>query len=77
MPALLNLLQMPVGKTGKIVELATENRTILKKLLALGIVPGLYVTLLRNYPGIVIQTGFTTVALDRTAAVFILVCPEA
>jgi Fe2+ transport system protein FeoA len=57
-----------VGDRGKIAELATFDRRMLGKLMSLGIVPGTTVQLLRKKPGIIVQAGYTKVALDRRLA---------
>lgn len=76
MQKIINVLQMFPGQCGKIVELKTVNRTILTKLMSLGIVPGVSVTMLRRYPGVILQAGYTKVALDRSFAVFIYIVPK-
>ena len=73
MTCFLTLQQMQPGECGKIVELDTDDRAILGKLMSLGIIPGITITLLRLYPGIVVQAGFTKAALDRSFARFIYV----
>ncbi|NLP36400.1 MAG: ferrous iron transport protein A [Firmicutes bacterium] len=67
------LSQMRSGQRGKIVELATHDRTILRKLRSLGIIPGVSVRLLRSIPDTVIEIGHTKVALDRRYAALIMV----
>jgi ferrous iron transport protein A len=69
--ALSAVLFLP-GDRGKIVELNTENRTILGKLMSLGIVPGVQVHILRCTPGMLLQVGHTKVAIDRRLAVHIV-----
>ncbi|MBS4023890.1 MAG: ferrous iron transport protein A [Dethiobacter sp.] len=59
------------GTEGKIVELTTDNRKILGKLMGLGILPGTPFRLLRRRPGFVLQCGYTWVALDLELAVCI------
>jgi Fe2+ transport system protein FeoA len=61
------------GDSGKIVELATRDRTILAKLMSLGIVPGAQIRVLRCQPGILLQLGHTKVALDRYLASHVVV----
>ena len=76
MSELIYLEQMKSGESGKIVELATDNRRILGKLMSLGIVPGLSIRLLRCSPGFLLQAGYTKVALDREFAGFIRIRRE-
>ncbi|MCR3922214.1 MAG: ferrous iron transport protein A [Firmicutes bacterium] len=66
-----NVNELQVGDVGKIVELATDDRIIYGKLMSLGIIPGISVRLLRRKPNIVLQAGYTKVALDHRLAVFI------
>ncbi|NLM53181.1 MAG: ferrous iron transport protein A [Firmicutes bacterium] len=74
---IIALRQMRNGQKGKIVELATHDRTILRKLRSLGIIPGVSVRLLRRFPDTVIEIGYTKVALDRQyAALIYLSCKD-
>ncbi|MDW7649813.1 MAG: FeoA family protein [Bacillota bacterium] len=61
-----------VGDWGDIAELDTFDRTILGKLMSLGIVPGTSVRVLRTHPGFLLQAGHTKVALDRRLAAYIV-----
>ncbi|EEG76637.1 FeoA family protein [Dethiobacter alkaliphilus] len=72
MASRISLDKCRVGDTGKITELGTKDRTILGKLMSLGIVPGVRVRLLRRGPGFLVQAGHTKVALDQRFAAHII-----
>ncbi|MGI6558696.1 MAG: FeoA family protein [Limnochordia bacterium] len=65
----------PVGSWGTVVNLAAEGDAQLTKLLALGIIPGTEIHILRRSPCWVIQIGFTQLALDDSLARTILLLP--
>lgn len=73
MKRIIALDRCAAGASGKIVELGTGDRTILGKLMSLGIVPGAQIHVLRCRPGILLQSGHTKVALDRYLAAHIMV----
>ena len=64
---------LKVGQTGKIVAIDTTDRQKLKKLMAMGVLPGVSVRLMQNYPTYVLQMGFTQVAIDHNIATVIFV----
>lgn len=68
-----SLASCPQGTRGKIVELATADRRILGKLASLGIIPGASFKLLRHRPVLVLQSGYTKVALDPVLGGYIFI----
>ena len=66
----------PAGSWGTVVDLAAEDDAQLAKLLALGIIPGVRLRILRRSPCWIIQIGFTRLALDETLARTILLLPD-
>lgn len=66
------LSELPRGSAGSVVELDTNDPAILKKLVSMGILPGVPLQLIRTFPSYVIQVGFTQVAIDREIASVIL-----
>jgi Fe2+ transport system protein FeoA len=62
------LAEIPAGGQGKIVEITTENRRILGKLASLGIVPGALFRVVRQRPAVILQLGYTRVAIDPVLA---------
>lgn len=71
------LSELGIGQVGKIVELTAADRKNIGKMMSLGIIPGVSVSLLRRQPGIILQIGYTKVALDRKLAALIRVRPHA
>jgi Fe2+ transport system protein FeoA len=71
----VSIVRCRTGGRGKIVELDTQDCTILGKLMSLGIVPGAHVRIMRSRPGVLLQVGHTKVALDRGLAAYILLEP--
>ncbi|MCC4769769.1 ferrous iron transport protein A [Methanosarcina sp. DH2] len=62
------LSSMEPRKTGKISSLETKNAGILQKLIAMGILPGMPVTLLRRSPSYLFEVDQTRYAVDREVA---------
>lgn len=62
------LSAMEPRKKGKISHLDTKNTGILQKLIAMGILPGMPVTLLRNSPSYLFEVDQTRYAVDREIA---------
>ncbi|NLN06549.1 MAG: ferrous iron transport protein A [Firmicutes bacterium] len=65
---MLPLLKKPAGSVAVIAEIATCDRTVIRKMSSLGIVPGVSVTVLRHSPAVLLQSGHTKIALDRNLA---------
>jgi len=62
------LCSMEPKKTGKISHLETKDPGILQKLLSMGILPGMPVTLLRRSPSYLFEVDQTRYAVDREIA---------
>ena len=62
------LSAMEPRKKGKISHLDTKNTGILQKLIAMGILPGMPVTLLRRSPSYLFEVDQTRYAVDREIA---------
>ena len=60
------------GEAGKIVALTTGDCIILRKLLSMGLVPGVKIRIIRCRPSILVQAGHSKVALDRSLAAQIM-----
>ena len=67
------LKDMQTGRKGKIAAISTDDVVTLRKLTALGIMPGFDIILIQRYPAYVVQVGFTQVALDDGIASDIVV----
>ncbi len=62
------LSDLPAGRKGKIVELATQDRRILCKLANLGIIHGTLLRVVSRRPLLILQFGYTRVAIDPVLA---------
>ncbi|WP_312203689.1 FeoA family protein [Anaerospora hongkongensis] len=72
---LIPILNMQDGQEGTIAELATQDKDILRKLMSMGILPGVGVKVIMKYPSVVLQAGYTQVALDSGIASVVVVDP--
>lgn len=64
----ITLCAMEPKKTGKIDHLETKNPGILQKLIAMGILPGMPITLLRRSPSYLFEVDQTRYAVDKEIA---------
>jgi len=62
------LCAMESRKTGKIDHLETRNPGILQKLISMGILPGMPITLLRRSPSYLFEVDQTRYAVDKEIA---------
>lgn len=67
---------LKTNQTARISEIKTDDRLKLRKLTALGIMPGFDIMVLQKYPAVVVQVGFTQVALDKDIASEIIVAKD-
>lgn len=67
-PIISPLAQIKSGERVKVVYITTGSHASLDKLSAIGMVPGLELTVHQKYPSIVIQYGETQLALDKDIA---------
>jgi len=72
-PRNTSLASMEPKKRGKISHLETKNSGILQKLMAMGVLPGMPVTLLRRKPSFLFEVDQTRYAVDREIADHIFV----
>jgi Fe2+ transport system protein FeoA len=70
-PATLDTL--PPGGKGVVQRLAAASGSDLRKLLALGLLPGVDVEVERRWPALVVRAGSATVALDAALAAAVVV----
>jgi Fe2+ transport system protein FeoA len=64
----LQLTKMKKNQKGIISELNTEDKNILRKLMSMGILPGMTLRVIQAFPSYVFQVGYTQVALDNEIA---------
>ena len=69
------LSEMEAGQKGRIMYLHTHGESSIKKLMAMGVLPGFDVSLIQSYPSYVFRVGQTQIAVDAEIAseVFVLV----
>ncbi len=61
---------------GTIVEISSTDSRILGKMMSLGIIPGASFILLRRGSGVIVQIGYTKVALDAELAMLVRIKPR-
>ncbi len=64
----LKLTGMKKNQKGIITELNTKDKNILRKLMSMGILPGMSLRVIQAFPSYVFQVGYTQVALDNEIA---------
>lgn len=70
------LKELEVKSHGKIAYLATNNPGRLNKLMAMGVLPGLSITMVQKFPSYVFQIGQSQFAVDQELAEGVYVRPE-
>ncbi len=68
-----SLAGLQPGQRGTVRRLAAENPADLRKLLALGLLPGVEVEVERRWPAVVLKLDCATVALDAALAGAVIV----
>lgn len=69
----IKLTELKRGQSATVSGLATGDEKILRKLMSMGILPGIALKMLLTFPSYVFQIGYTQVAVDKTAASAIMV----
>lgn len=67
-PLVLALSEMESGQKGRIAYINTKEREKLNKLLAMGTLPGISISLIQKFPSYVFQVGQTQFAVDEEIA---------
>ncbi|GAV23323.1 FeoA family protein [Carboxydothermus pertinax] len=67
-PLAINLINMKTGEKGIVAYFNTNDEAIIKKLMAMGVIPGLPIALEQRFPTYVIKIGRTRAAVDREIA---------
>ncbi|KNF09192.1 Fe2+ transport system protein A [Gottschalkia purinilytica] len=70
---LVPIVDLKKGDSGIIADLDTKDANILRKLMAMGILPGMNLSMIQTFPSLVFQVGYTQVAVDKEIASVILV----
>lgn len=66
--AVSSLTAFEVNRKGRIAYIRTKDNKKLQKLMAMGILPGMNVLLIRKYPSYVLQVGQSQFAIDKELA---------
>ncbi|MGD0991956.1 MAG: FeoA family protein [Gemmatimonadales bacterium] len=69
------LERLAEGQRGTILRLAAKDPADLRKLLALGLLPGVELQVERRWPAVVLRLDYASVALDAGLAGAVLVSP--
>jgi DtxR family Mn-dependent transcriptional regulator len=69
------LSEMEAGQGGRIMYIHTHGESSIRKLMAMGVLPGFDVSLVQRYPSYVFRVGQTQIAVDAEIAseIFVLV----
>ncbi len=70
------LASLAAGQKAVVGRLAAKSPAELRKLLALGLLPGVELEVERRWPAVVLRLDYTTVALDAALAEAVLVSTE-
>ena len=70
---MLNLSELEPQQEGIIADLNTSDKNILKKLMSMGILPGMPLKVVQTFPSYVFKVGYTQLAVDINIAKAILV----
>ncbi len=70
------LASLTEGQRGTIRRLAARDPSDLRKLLALGLLPGVELVVERRWPAVVLRLDYASVALDAGLANAVLVSPD-
>ncbi len=62
------LTRMAPGVTARVAGVRSTNGAFINKLAALGVLPGLPITLIQTYPAYLVQIGQSELAMDRETA---------
>jgi DtxR family Mn-dependent transcriptional regulator len=64
----LALTGLKNGQKGEIASIYTEDHDKLKKLMAMGVLPGIKISLVQKFPSYVFQIGHSQFAIDKEIA---------
>ena len=62
------MTKLKVRQRGQVVRIDTRNSETLKKIVAMGVLPGMTVMLIQKYPSYVFQIGQSQFAVDQALA---------
>lgn len=67
---------LPKGVNARVVDIRTRSAHERSKLMALGLTPHTDIKVNQRFPSIVVEIGFTQIALDMASASAVLVQPD-
>lgn len=62
------LSELKKNESGRVAHIQTSDAGILNKIMAMGILPGLYIKLIQRFPSFVFQIGESRFAVDKELA---------
>ena len=62
------MTRLKVNQEGKVASINTNDHKKLQKLMAMGLLPGMTVTLIQKFPSYVFQIGQSQFAIDKELA---------
>lgn len=65
---MIALSTVNTGESGTVADLRTKDEAIIRKLMAMGVIPGSPITLEQRFPSYIIKVGRTRAAIDREIA---------
>lgn len=69
----VSLNNLGIGQKGKVARIHTKERNKLQKLMAMGVLPGIAISLIQKFPSYVFQIGHSQFAVDKELAECIFV----
>jgi len=67
---------LAINQKGKITRIDTHDHKKLQKIMAMGVLPGMAITLIQKFPSYVFQVGQSQFAIDKELASCIYVRPK-
>ena len=64
----ISLSSCKIGRTGTVAYLNTDDEAKMRKLMAMGVMPGIKVVLEQRFPSYIIQVGRSRTAIDSETA---------
>ena len=68
-----SVLSLNIGDEAYIKEIQTKDASKLQKLMSFGLLPGAKIKVIKKYPAIVVEEGFSQIAIDENIAEYIIV----
>ena len=62
------MTKLNVNQKGKVTRIHTQDHKKLKKIMAMGVLPGMTVTLIQKFPSYVFQVGQSQFGVDKELA---------